>query len=1116
MNNQSSYDLLLQKIDAFTRKYYRNQLIKGSIYAVAVFIIFFLAVVLLEYVGWFGAGVRTFLFYSFIGINAGILATLVVVPLLKIYRLGNIISHKEASKIIGNHFPNISDKLLNTLQLKEQSVNQPQNLELVYASINQKAAELKPVPFTNAIDLAKNKKFVPYAAVPLLIMVVLLFAAPNVIKDSTRRIVNHNTAFEKPAPFRFVLLNKSLKAVQQDNFQLHVKIEGDEIPEGVYLLQGNSRYKLDKTDKLNFNYEFENLQKSTSFKFFADGFESKEYELAVVPKPVVLNFDLHLAYPSYLNKQNETLKNTGDIIIPAGTRVKWQFTTQNTGEMSLRFADTTIMLANAGNVFSYSRTFLRGNNYAVSVANNQLKSNDSMQCAIAVTPDSYPSIETSEQKDSLSTQKIYFSGIIKDDYGFSRLSFVYRYVNSNNGETKTTAPQYDNISINKSLNTNQFFHYWDASTLNILPGDQLEYYFEVWDNDGVSGPKSARSQSQLFKAPTERELQAQTEKSNDEIKKDLAESLKDVKKIQKKIADEAKKLIEKKKPDYDDKKKIEDLIKEQKALEEKIKNIQQQQQQSTAKKNEYNKQNELAEKQQQIQELFDKLQNNELKELMKQLEQMLSQFDKQKTQEMLDKMKLTNKDLEKQLDRTLELFKQLEVEQKLKDAISNLDKLAEEQKKLAEKSEDKKSDVEQLQKEQKELGDKFDEIKKDLEELQKKNEQLEFPQELADTKQEEQQVEEEMQNSEQQLGENKKSKAGQSQKNAAQKMQQMSQKMQQQMAESEEQQQEEDMQSMRYLLENLIRFSFDQEALMADLRKIDIMNPEYVKLGQKQRKLKDDVKIIEDSLFALSKRVIQIQNLVNTEVGKIDDNIAKSIDQMEDRMVPQARSSQQYVMTSANNLALLLNEALEQMQQQQQQSQQQKQGGGQCKKPGKGKPGPNAQKLKMMQQQLSQQLKDMKGKLENGKKGGQGQKGMSEELARMAAQQEAIRNELNQLNQQENKDGKNSLGNLGQVAEKMEQNERDIVNKKITEETLKRQQEIVTRLLEAENAQREREQDEQRKAEQAKEQFSRNPQAFEEYKRLKEKETELLKTVPPSLNPYYKNLVNMYFQNLGK
>jgi len=258
--------------------------------------------------------------------------------------------------------------------------------------------------------------------------------------------------------------------------------------------------------------------------------------------------------------------------------------------------------------------------------------------------------------------------------------------------------------------------------------------------------------------------------------------------------------------------------------------------------------------------------------------------------------------------------------------------------------------------------------------------------------------------------------------------------------------------------------------------------------------------------------VVQIQHTVNTEISAIESNIQKSIAFLQERQVPVARSSQQYVMTSANNLALLLSEALEQMQQQQQQ---QKQGNGSCKKPGKGKPGPSAEKLKMMQQQLTEQMKNMKGKLEGMKKnGGKGDKGMSEELARMAAQQEAIRNGLNELNQQENKDGKNSLGNLGQLANQMEQNERDIVNKRITEETLKRQQEILTRLLEAENAQREREQDQTRKAEQAKEQFLRNPAAFEEYKKLKEKQTELLNTVPPGLNTFYKNLVNNYFQGL--
>lgn len=102
------------------------------------------------------------------------------------------------------------------------------------------------------------------------------------------------------------------------------------------------------------------------------------------------------------------------------------------------------------------------------------------------------------------------------------------------------------ISINKNTTQNEFFHYWDASTLGVTPGDQLEYYFEVWDNDGVSGPKSARSQTQIFKAPTLKELAENTEKTNENVKKDLQESLKQAQKIQKQIAEAARKLLDKK------------------------------------------------------------------------------------------------------------------------------------------------------------------------------------------------------------------------------------------------------------------------------------------------------------------------------------------------------------------------------------------------------------------------------------------------------------------------------------------------------------------------------------------------------------------------------------------
>ena len=137
--------------------------------------------------------------------------------------------------------------------------------------------------------------------------------------------------------------------------------------------------------------------------------------------------------------------------------------------------------------------------------------------------------------------------------------------------------------------------------------------------------------------------------------------------------------------------------------------------------------------------------------------------------------------------------------------------------------------------------------------------------------------------------------------------------------------------------------------------------------------------------------------------------------------------------------------------------------------------------------------------------------GMSKQLAKMAAEQEAIRNQIQQMNQQMNKDGQGSLGNLEKLAKMMEQTETDLVNRRITQETINRQKEILTRLLKAEKAEREREMDHKRKSSEAKNENFGNPTDFFEYNMLKKRETELLRTVPADLKPYYKNKVSEYF-----
>lgn len=1118
-----NFQLLIEKLDEFIRKYYKNLLLKGAIYSFALLLSFFITVALLEYFGHFQSLTRTILFYAFVSISLLIIFRYIVIPLLKLYRLGEIISYEEAAKIIGTHFKEVEDRLLNVLQLQQKKAQvSTASLSLLEASINQKAEQLKPLPFDAAIDLKKNLHYVPYAAIPLSILLILLIFRPAAITESTERLVKYDVYFEKPAPFKFFIENSELSAIQQEDFELVVSIKGDETPENAYIKIGESSFKLDKLSPIKFSYLFKNVQENIRFTLFANEVYSKEFELKVLPYPHLLDFKIELNYPSYIGKKNEVIENSGDLTIPAGTKVKWIFTTRNAQALRIAFVDTSFNLQpNRENEFMFEQRFLKSNKYTLTTANQFVKNKDVISYSINVIPDAYPEIELEERIDSLSPKRLYFRGNIADDYGFKNLSFNIIHTK---GESKEENRIQRPIAIDKKATRQSFFYMFDIAEMDIQPGDIVEYYFEVFDNDGVNGSKSSRSKTFIYKAPTKKEIQEQAEKNNQNIKSSLESALQEAKVLQKEINEINKRMIEKQNLDWNDKKKMQDLLNKQKELQQKVEDIIRQTKQNFNHQNQYNDLSErILEKQKQLEEIFEKVMNEEMKELFRQMEKLMEQLNKEKLKELNEQLKISNKDLEKELDRSLELFKRLEVEQKIQESIDKLKELAQEQQKLSEQSQQKNADNKQLEQKQNELNKQFEDLKKQIDDAEKKNNELEDPMNLPNTDQQEKEIQQQMENSTKELQNKNNKKASESQKNAAQKMQEMANQMDMAMQANEQQQNEEDMKTLRQILENLLAISFQQENIMLELKKTDKNNPQYVKLTQQQKKIKDDAKVAEDSLLALSKRVPQISATINKEISAIHMNMDKALEFLGERQTAMATARQQYVMTSVNNLALLLSEALKQMQQQ---AAQQKQGQGSCSKPGGGGqsksiPKPSAQSMRKMQEQINQQIQKLKEQLE--KQGGmpkgrsQGRSSLSEDLAKAAAQQEAIRQQLRKLAEELGKQGENGkpgAGNLDKLAKMMEETEKDLVNKQITQETLKRQQEILTKLLEAEKAEREREFDEKRQSNEAKNQNFSNPEQFFEYKRQKEKEAELLKTVPVTLLPFYKNKVNEYFNKL--
>ena len=173
---QESQDLIT-KLDSFVRKYYKDRAIRGLLYSVGLLVAFFLSATLLEYFGRFGIAARTILFWGTLLAAAVVIARFIAIPLLKLFRLGSVIRHEEAARIIGTHFGEVKDKLLNTLQLRDMAHAAPDQRALIEAAIAQRSRELGPIPFVNAIDLRRNTRHLRYALPPLALLLVLLLAA---------------------------------------------------------------------------------------------------------------------------------------------------------------------------------------------------------------------------------------------------------------------------------------------------------------------------------------------------------------------------------------------------------------------------------------------------------------------------------------------------------------------------------------------------------------------------------------------------------------------------------------------------------------------------------------------------------------------------------------------------------------------------------------------------------------------------------------------------------------------------------------------------------------------------------------------------------------------------
>ncbi|WP_136669153.1 DUF4175 family protein [Flavobacterium sp. H122] len=1103
--------IIFAKLEDFTKKFYTNELLRGTLFFVGLGLIYFLFTSFVEYFLWLKPLGRTILFWLFITIEIFLLFRFILFPLFKLFKLQKGIDYNDASVIIGQHFTNVNDKLTNFLQLT-QDKNQS---ELLLASIEQKAKSLQPIPFTNAVDYSKNKKFLPLAIIPLLIILFFMISGKDeFIAQSMHRVVNYNEQFSPPSPFQLVLTDK-LITEQNKDFTLKVKAVGKVIPEKAMIVIGNETYFMESKEPGMFQYTFEKPVSDISFRVESNEVISADYTLKVTTVPAIENFEMLLSFPKYLGKKNEILKGTGNAVVPEGTSVTWKINAIATNNVQFQSNSLVTNFKNEDNVFKLTKNFNQNSEYQILTSNKAVKNYEKLSYSINVVKDQLPTIKVEEAPDSLRAGKPFVLGQISDDYGFNRLSIVY-YPKDNLKQAKRGTLPFKQGVYDK-------FVFAFPSNLAITAGVPYEYYFEVSDNDAVNGFKSVKSSVFSHREATNEEKQEEyLQQQNDNINS-LSKSLKAQEKQQSELEKLQQAGKEKKELDYKDQQKINDFIKRQKQQEEMMqkfsKNIKENLDKFNSKENDPKKE-ELEKRLENVDKDLEK--NKKLLDELKELNDKLQQedlFDK------IEKFQQKSKNQSKSLEQLVELTKRYYVEKKAQQLADKLDKLGDKQKELSDSKENSEEKQNQINKE-------FDNLQKDLNDLDKENKELKTPLDIPSDKEKQESITNDMQNASKELKKDNKEKASPSQKSASKKMKQMAKSMEMEMQGGAQEQMNEDVKMLRQIVDNLLKFSFSQERLMNNFKAIKGTSNSFSKHIKTQQDLKFQFKHVDDSLFSLSLRNPKISENITKEIGTIYYHMDKSIDYFTENQMARGASSQQYTFTSANNLANLLADVLNSLQMSmsgsghgtpkpgqgngmqlpdiimRQEELTKKMGQGKPKNPGEGKPGEDGNKPESGKgSKPGQQGNPGSKEGENGQDGEGNAKDILDILKEQQQLRDALQKELERqgLGQQ----GRNAL-------EQMKQIEKQLINKGFSQQVIQKALNLKYELLKLEQAVQEQNQDNKRESNTNKNEFNNNatalPQKLQEY--LNSIEILNRQTLP--LRSQINKRVQDYFRNNDK
>ena len=1067
-----------------------------------------------EWIAHINSSGRKICFLLFIALSAALFIRFILWSVLIKRSRHTREEHLRAARRAGEHYMFIKDELSNALEIAYEK-NEGFSEELSIAALKSAYDKYNEIDFTQIVQYKPALKKSSFKAAVIVLIAVILSLAPS-MRSAIFRIINYRYEFTVTPKYTFIIKPGNAVITKGDNIEVIVEIDDKNVAEIEFYTKGEdetgySKKSIRKSGGV-FIYKVAKVQNTFSYFAGIGGVKSNMYSITVINRPVITRFEVKIIPPAYSNLPAEIQTDNGNITALAGTKVMFMvYSSNELKSAQIKYGDSSktqlyINELKAAGEISVSRDISYG---FLLTDSKGIQNINPAYYEIKTIADAYPSIQIiSPEKYSETGEKdVINTGVkIGDDFGFSKMTLNYRLsesIYSHTANEYTSLP----VQIKKNEKEQEVYYNWNLAGLHLTGGDAINYYFEVYDNDNVSGPKSAKSDVYTIKIPSLAELFQRNEKQESGIESEMKQLLDESKKLQeqfKKSADELKK--DKKDLTWEEKSSIERNLNSLKNIEDRIDELKNK---IAELKKDLDKNGLISEetlkKYSELQKLFEELDNSELKKAIAELQESLKSMMRDKTQQSLDKLNFNEEALKNSIERTLNLLKRIKVEQKIDELQKRVEEIKEKTDELAERM--KKEDLnnketgDELSARQKNVSEKLNRLNEEFNKtLQQMNGLQDMPEEemkkLIDELKK-QKNDDLSKNAENSISKMQKNEGMQSEKAISKNMSHLGEMIKGMKTSFMKTNQMKLVMEMMKALNNLLALSKEQEVLRKETEALPYNSSRFNEKLNRQNNLKSNLSKIIQQITDLSQKTFGITPEMGKALGQAMAGMNGAINFLFNKN-SSAVQNQLAAMEGLNQAASLLKASMEKMS-----------GGGK---------GGGMMSLMQQLQQLSGEQMQLNNLARQMNQGGLSRQEQAQ-LQRLAQEQELIRKSLDQLNREAKESGrsKSLAASLDKTLEEMKGVVDELKENRLNDDVIKKQDKILSRMLDSQRSMNEKDFEKNRESASGKEFQMKSPGQLNLNDEGENKlNDELRKALNEGYKKDYEELIKKYYEIIRK